>query len=119
MAIKKKERERRLFASKTGGGPPPANPDSLEEKVLQLIGESTVAGISGVDTFRENLSSSISNMSNVQEASCTNDGDADASSSGNLAESAPSATLVNTSNSVSLIICFHMFKHNIFYEHVS
>jgi hypothetical protein len=36
-----------------------------------------------------------------------------------LKESAPSAALVNASNSVSLIICFHMFKQNICYIHVS
>jgi hypothetical protein len=65
------------------------------------------------------LSLVSSSTSNVQEAFCTNDGDAHASSTGNLAASAPSATLANASYFVSLIICFHMFKHTIFYEHAS
>ena len=44
---KKEAAHQRRLAKQTGGGPPPAELDTLEEKVVALIGEEVIEGIPG------------------------------------------------------------------------
>ncbi|XP_052254062.1 uncharacterized protein LOC127860188 isoform X3 [Dreissena polymorpha] len=48
--LRKKERQRRLSMKQTGGGPS-ITMDQCEEKMIEVIGEESIVGFGGVDTF--------------------------------------------------------------------
>jgi hypothetical protein len=58
---KRKASYRRREAEKTGGGPPPPELSAMEEKVVGIMGSTSIAGIEGgIDTCDDNTTASSS-----------------------------------------------------------
>lgn len=58
---KKKASYHRREAAKTGGGPPPPELSAMEEKVVGIMGTTSIAGIEGgIDTCEDNTSTASS-----------------------------------------------------------